>query len=157
MTDLELVEARWRVGHILASELASVAVELREAGLDAPALREVADMPPAALRVDGRRAFERALRELGGGGMSASEAALVVARRFAQLLLAGTITPSAAAKAIAELRWKAGPDVDRAFAAFDRLAARYEDASRSLVGRFPARRLDAAARAEARNLADAAP
>ena len=150
--DLELVEARWRVGHILTSELPAVANDLRAAGHDAPALAELAAMPSTGAGANGRRAFERALRELGRGGMDGTEAALVVARRFAELLLAGTISPRATAKAIARLRWKGGADLDRDLEPFQRLAERYEDAERGRLGRLLARRLDPAVRAEARKL-----
>ena len=151
--DLELVEARWRVGHILTSELAALAATLRGAGMDAPSLRALAETPAEDLRERGRATFERALRELGGGGMSASDSALLLSRHFAEQLLAGTITPRAAAKAIARVRWKGRAEVDAELLAFERLDCAYEEAEDNWVRRLVgARRLDAQVRREARKL-----
>ena len=140
------------MGHILTSELDVVAGHLREAGHEAPALAELAAAPPRELGTEARLTFERALRELGRGAMSTSEAAVVVARRFADLLLAGTITPRAGAKAIARLRWKGGADVDPQLGPFEQLAEQYEAAEQSRARRLVAPRLDRATRGEARKL-----
>ena len=150
---LELIEARWRVGHILTSDLGQVAASLRSAGIDAPSLRTLAETPPSDLRERGRATFERALRELGRGGMSASDGALLLSRHFAEQLLAGAITPRAAAKAIARVRWKGRAEVDAELLAFERLDCAYEEAEDSTVRRlFGSRRLDAEVRDEARKL-----
>ena len=131
------MEARWRAGHILTSELARVAGELRAAGHEAPALSELARTPPNELRGTGRKTFERALRELGHGGMSARDAAMVLARRWANLMLDGKISPRQAAKAIARLRFKAGAELDEHLLPFESLDAEYDElAQRRVRGRF---------------------
>ncbi len=97
--------------------------------------------------------LERALRELGRGGMSASDGALLLSRHFAEQLLAGAITPRAAAKAIARVRWKGRAEVDAELLAFERLDCAYEEAEESAVRRlFGSRRLDTKVRDEARRL-----
>ncbi len=150
---LERIEARWRLGHILASELAAAAEELLAAGHEAPALRELAAMRMADLRHAGRDTFESALRDLGRGGMTASEAVLVLARAFSERLLAGALAPAQAAKAIALLRWKAGPDVDEYVVPFELLDERYESLATRRVTAFMARRrLDRRVRRQAREL-----
>ena len=154
MNDLELVEARWRAGHILTSELTRVAGELRAAGHDVPALSELARTPSSELRTSGRKTFERALRELGHGGMNGRDAAMLLARRWASLMLEGTISPRQAAKAIARLRFKAGAELDEHLLPFEALDAEYDQVrQRRLRGRFTPR-LDRATRAAARRLAD---
>ena len=147
--DLELVEARWRIGHILTGELRGLAGDLRAAGHEVPALARLAER--SDVPKEDRQAFERALRELGRGGMTRSDAALVVARRWATLLLSGEITPRAGAKAIARLRFKGGADLDEHLLPFERLDT--DDATkRSRIRRAFTRRLDRATRAEARKL-----
>ena len=152
--NIELLEARWRVGYVFTSELGGVARELIAAGHDRPALTVLATMPPSELQEEGRRTFERALRELGHGGMSASDAALFVARHFAHLLLARRLDARATARAIALVRWKGGPDVDAPLAPFDRLAQEYERAVEGPLGGRLTLRLDRETRREARTLVD---
>jgi hypothetical protein len=149
MIDLELLEARWRMGRILTSELEGVAAELTAAGHDGPALTVL-----AAGRADPGDTFEQVLRELGGGGMPHDRAALVLARSFAQQLLDGDAPPRLAVKAIGGLRWKGGESVDEQLVPFTTLDERYERA-RSLgpLAGLLVPRLDRRARDLARGLA----
>jgi hypothetical protein len=152
LTEIELAEARFRVGHVLASQLPGLAQELLRGGRDVPALRRLATMDVEEARRDGRTTFERALRELGAGGMNESDAALVIARHFAEQVLEGETTPELAAKGIAFLRWKGGPAVDRQVEPFSRLAERYEQRSTGLIRRAFIGPLDRRVRSEARKL-----
>lgn len=149
--DVELLEARWRMGRILTSELQRVAAELTAAGHRGVALAAL-----AAGRADPRDAFEQVLRELGGGGMPHDRAALVLARSYAQLLLDGGAPPRLAVKAIGGLRWKGGQSVDTALAPFATLDERYERAGMlGPLARLLVPRLDRRARELARRLAEA--
>ena len=151
--DLERLEARWRVGHILTSELPAVADSLLASGLDAPTLRELAGIHSDDVGRETRQTFETVLRELGRGRMTASEAALILARVFSEQVLAGRLEPPAAARAIALLRWKGGPDVDEHIVPFELLDEKYEGLHvRRLSAFFVRRRLDRAVEKEARKL-----
>ena len=149
--NLDLVEARWRVGYIRASELPGLASELVAAGHGVPTLAQLADgvdRPPARKR----QMFELALRELGRGTMTGSDGARLVARSFAEGLLEGELTPRATARAIARVRWKGGPDVDAELCPFEELDERYEAIERSrlrpgFLTAFVDRRVRARARA----------
>jgi hypothetical protein len=125
--DIELVEARWRAGRILTSELGAIARELAAAGHESPSVSALASAPEGG-RADARSLFDSALTELGGGSMGEAEAALVLARLFARELLAGEIGPEPAARGINSLRWKGGPEVDGALGPFSELEDRYETA-----------------------------
>ena len=150
---LQLVEARWRVGYIRTSELPSLAGDLLAGGLDAPALRELAAVSSGEPAL-ARQTFERALRELGQGGMTATGAALALADEFAERLLAGTLAPRTAARAISLLRWKGGADVDEHVLPFEHLDEEYGELQRGPLGWVGGRRLDGAVRRQARKLLD---
>jgi hypothetical protein len=152
--NLDEVEARWRVGHILSSELATLARELVAGGHDVPALRQLAERGEALERPEARRTFERALRELGRGGMEVSEAALVLARVWAQELLSRRLTPRRGTRAIAYVRFRGSADVDGALEAFTELEDLYEAVARRRLGRVRRLPLNRRARAEARRLLD---
>jgi hypothetical protein len=147
--DLELLEARWRMGRILTSDLGRVAAELAAAGHGGPAVSAL-----AAGRTDPRDTFEQVLQELGGGRMADEHAALLLARSFAQGLLADRAPPRLAVKAIAGLRWKGGAGVDGKLVPFAELDERY-DRARSLgpLSGLLERRLDRRARDVARRFA----
>jgi DNA-binding transcriptional regulator YdaS (Cro superfamily) len=151
--DLELLEARWRTGRILSSDLPRIARELARAGHDAPAMAALLATPAHELPSQGRAVFERTLRQLGHGRMTPSEAALHIARRLAGQLLAGELRPDAVVKAVALVRWKGGPDVDAHLVPFSRLADRYETAASGPL-RLVRPWLDRRARSEARRLLD---
>lgn len=149
MTDVELLEARWRMGRILTSDLEAIAGELAAAGHSGAALSTL-----AAGRADPRETFEQVLLDLGGGHMPSDGAALLLARSFALELLAGEAPPRLAVKAIGGLRWKGGAAVDDALVPFALLDERYERA-RSLgpLHGLLAPLLDRRAQALARDLA----
>ena len=150
--NVELLEARWRIGYVFTSELPALARDLMAAGLERPALTMLAAMPADELQEEGRRTFERALRELGHGGLSVSDAALVVARHYAQLLLERRLRARAAVKAIALVRWKGGSDVDALLSPFEHLDREYERAADGPLGGRLTLRLDRETRREARTL-----
>jgi len=155
--NLDELEARWRAGHVLASELPSVARELVTAGHEVPALRQLLATPQAEVRGEGRRTFERALRELGVGGMSHSEAAMVLARRWSSELLDRTLSPRRVTSAIAHIRFRGSADVDEALQPFCELDDAYEAFGDRRLARFRMRALDRRARREARRLLDRYP
>jgi hypothetical protein len=150
--NLDEVEADWTAGHILTGELASLARTLVEGGHDVPALRQLLAMPFEEGRGEARRTFERALRELGRGGMSRSEAAMVLARRWSRELLARKLSARRATKAIAHVRFRGSADVDDALRPFSELYALYEDADERALARLRTLGLNRRARAEARRL-----
>jgi hypothetical protein len=149
--DVELLEARWRMGRILTSDLERIAAELAAAGYGGPTLTAL-----STGKAEPRQAFEEVLRELGGGQMHHDRAALVLARSYARQLLAGDAPPDLAAKAIGGLRWKGGEEVDDELVPFAQLAERYDRAGS--LGPFSpllTRRLDRRARELAGRLATA--
>ena len=155
--NLDHLEARWRAGHILASELPGVASELVASGHDVPALRQLLATPAGEVRGDARRTFERALRELGRGGMSQSEAAMLLARRWARELLDCNLPPRRVTSAIAHVRFRGSADVDDALQPFCELDDAYQASAERRLARFRLRALDHRARREARRLLDRYP
>ena len=150
--NLDELEARWRAGHILASELPDVARELVASGHDVPALRQLLATPADEVRGAARRTFERALRELGRGGMSRSDAAMVLARRWARELLERKLPPRRVTRAIAHVRFRGSADVDDALQPFCELDDAYEAFGDRRLARLRMRGLDRRARREARRL-----
>ncbi len=151
---LDDVEARWRAGHILSSQVPEVARELLAAGHDAPALRSLAESDETVDRREARRTFERALRELGRGGMGESEAAMILARGWAEQLVARRLSPSWATRAIAYVRFRGSVDVDEALEPFTELEDEYQTVSRQTFARLRMLPLNRRARAEARRLVE---
>jgi hypothetical protein len=94
--DLDLIEARWRIGLITPSDLRGVASELLDRGVSADSLIELFSLPIDAAIWNGSALFERALTELRGGQMPEAEAALVVAADIARGVLSGALEPSRA-------------------------------------------------------------
>lgn len=152
--DLEFVEASWRTGRYLTSDLPRIAGQLAAAGHDAPALRLLRDTAAEEVPGEGRELFELGLRELGRGAMTASEAALLIARRFAGQVVARKISARAGTKAIALVRWKGTADVDERLRPFSDLDDLYDDVGVGRLGRLRAVRLNRVARNEARRLLD---
>lgn len=150
--NLDEVEARWRAGHILTSELPDVARQLVEGGHDVPALRRLAAAEDEDLRSEGRRTFERALRELGRGGMDGSEAALTLARGWALELVEHKLAARRAVQAIAHVRFRGSVDVDAALEPFSELDDAYEAVAEQRFSRLRMIPLDRRARREAQRL-----
>jgi hypothetical protein len=150
--NLDEVEARWRAGHILTSELPALARDLVAAGHDVPALRQLVAAPEHGAASETRKTFERALRELGRGGMSDSEAALTLARHWAEQLLRRRLSPRWATRAIAYVRFRGSADVDEALEPFSELEELYEAASRGRLAPLRRLSLNRRARAEAKRL-----
>jgi len=91
--DLQLLEARWRVGEISESDLHEVADELLAKGEDDDALILLFSLDQAELRWTGADAFESLLRTWGGGSIGEGEAVSIVLRDLAAGVLAGTLAP----------------------------------------------------------------
>jgi hypothetical protein len=149
--NLDELEARWRAGHVLTSELPDLARELMGAGHDVPAVRQLAGEASSSA-LEARQTFERALRELGRGGMGTSEAAMVLARRWADQLVRRRLPARRATKAIALVRLRGRPDVDEALEPFSELLDRYEEVGSGRFARLRALPLDRRARREAKRL-----
>jgi len=149
--DLDELEARWRAGHVLTSELPELARELIGAGHDVPSVRQLAGGTPPSAH-EARQTFERALRELGRGGMGPSEAAMVLARQWADQLVRRRLAARRATKAIALVRLRGRPDVDEALEPFSELLEQYEAAGTGRFARLRALPLDRRARREAKRL-----
>ena len=101
--ELELLEARWRIGEITHGDLHAVADDLLQAGVDTPALIELFALTPDEARWKGAPIFERVLEELGAGGTTEAEAATVLARHIARMVLDGSISASEATSQAAGL------------------------------------------------------
>ncbi|MBD0328900.1 MAG: hypothetical protein ICV64_02200 [Thermoleophilia bacterium] len=151
--NLDELEARWRAGHILTSQLSEIARELLAEGHDVPAVRSLAEAGESDAG-EARRTFERALRELGRGGMNASEAAMLLARGWAEQLLARRLSPRWATRAIAYVRFRGSADVDEALGPFTELEDEYHAVSQQAFARLRMLPLNRRARAEARRLVE---
>jgi hypothetical protein len=91
--ELQLLEARWRVGEITESDLHGVADELLAKGEDDDALVQLFALDRDELRWAGADAFESLLRAWGGGTVSEAKAVDIVLRDIASGVVAGTIAP----------------------------------------------------------------
>ncbi len=97
--DLQLVQARWVLGHIPSAEVPRIAGEALEAGFDTPALRQLAGEKNPIMS-DVGPVFERAFKELGKEPLARESAGQVIARWWARSILRGDSTPYEGAKAI---------------------------------------------------------
>lgn len=89
--DLALLAAHWYREWIRSDQLQGIAIEALEAGLDSPALRQVAAYRPAECNWDVSALFEKALGELGVVRESQRDEALRLAQDVARQLVAGEI------------------------------------------------------------------
>jgi hypothetical protein len=85
--DLELVEARWRLGLIAPSDLRDVASDLLDNEIGSESLVGIYALPSDAVAWRGAELFDQALQELGRGEVTEEEAAHVVAGDIAADLL----------------------------------------------------------------------
>lgn len=92
--DLELIEARWRLGLIQPGDLRGVASDLLDAGVASDPLVDLFALPPDVVVWRGPELFERALDELAEGRTTEAEAAQAVVRRIAADLLSGAAEPA---------------------------------------------------------------
>ena len=106
--DLDLVEARWRIGLIMRNDLHAVAGELLDDGISADALIELFALPIDAVFWRGAPLFERALTDLGGGRMTEEEAAQALARDLARRVLSGTLPPAEGTSLAASIHVRTG-------------------------------------------------
>jgi hypothetical protein len=94
--DLDVIEARWRIGLITASDLHALASDLLDSGVSSDSLIDLFALPVDVAVWDGPALFDAALTELGRGRMTDTEAAHVVARHIARSVLSGALEPSQA-------------------------------------------------------------
>jgi len=85
--DLDVVEARWRIGLITANDLRGVANELLDEGVSTDSLIDLFALPVDVAFWEGPALFDRALSELGRGRMTEAEAARVLSRHIARGVL----------------------------------------------------------------------
>jgi hypothetical protein len=146
---VDVLEARWRLGHLLSTELADAAVEILQSGHDCDAVWELACTDVRDLPWQGAGLFERALEQLGRSRrMETPEAALTVAHRDAIECIAGEISPRELGRRVCRLV----PAADYARNGAIRPADEYDGG----WGR-PACELDEAMRTAARAFAGAHP
>jgi len=94
--DLELVEARWRLGLIQVSDLHRVASDLLDGGVISDSLVDLFALAPDAVAWRGAELFDRVLDELVQRRTTEAEAAQVVARCIASDVLSGAVEPEEA-------------------------------------------------------------
>lgn len=95
--DLAVFQARWQVADLAPDTVHVAATQLLEAGLDSPALVELAGATKLATRSDLDPLVRRALAELGRSPMSDSEARWVLAFEVARQITANEVEPLAGA------------------------------------------------------------
>jgi hypothetical protein len=95
----DMVAARWVLGLIPSQELPQIATEALEAGLDSPALRELAGELHPTLDASGPLG-EEILDEIGVGIPDRSRAGFVLARAYAAQINDGTLSPYEGARQI---------------------------------------------------------
>jgi hypothetical protein len=108
MQPINSLEAQWRTRGIRVEELREVAGALLTEGADADALIDLFALEPDELPWQASPLFERALQQLGGGGMSEAEAVEVLLNDLAQSIEGGEKTPAEAAVAAASLYVRLG-------------------------------------------------
>lgn len=110
--DLDLVEARWRLGVFPPEGLPDVARRIVADGRDGVALRALAELDRPTRSAAGSL-FEDALDELGRERMSHDAAALIVARDLARRIVSGQLTPREGADKIAWEVWDQARELDQ--------------------------------------------
>lgn len=124
MTLPEVVD-KYVLGMFLIDDLPQIAIDLVKKGYESPSLREL-----AGLQVDDseviRNLFLMSLEELGMKVPSITEAGLSTARRIANDILIGSVTPYEGAKNIWEDIYTKYPDLTR-LKPFVGMASEYED------------------------------
>src|SRR5881296_1271755 len=122
--DPNLTIAQWVLGQIASERLPLVAQDALEAGLDSPALRELAGEANPAMS-DAGPIFDRALKELGLALMTRSEAGLVLAKMYARQILTGAFGPYEGARRIWREAWNR--ECDERLSSFVYWASEYEE------------------------------
>jgi hypothetical protein len=135
--DLVVAQARWILELLAPEALAPLAIDALCNEFDTPALRELAG-ETARTRFELEPVAARAFRELGLPPLAADEARLVVARSWAERILADLVSPYEGARGI----WREGctePPHDERLFEFLRFASEHEDfrfAEESAPGRY---------------------
>ena len=122
---LDQLAAMYVLGTLAAGDLPAVAVDALEAGYDSPSLRQLAST--SRFDTDGLgNLFTKTLNELGVPIPSPSEAGLELARRIAESITRGTVSPYDGARQIWEEVYTRFPQLAelRPFVGF---ASEYED------------------------------
>jgi hypothetical protein len=99
VSPLALAGARWKLNQLASDDLPKVASELLSAGLDSPALREVAGWTQP-IRSEVGPVFEKALSELGSPLPDQQLALRLLAKDYAAQIVAGTLDPYEGARRI---------------------------------------------------------
>jgi len=102
-----MVAAKWVLGLIPSEALPQIAADALAAGLDSPALRELAGELRPTLDASGRL-FEEILDEFGVGIPDRSRAGLILARAYAAQITNGSLSPYEGARQI----WNIQLDVE---------------------------------------------
>jgi hypothetical protein len=95
--EIDVVHALYTLRLLPGEDMPGVGVSLLEAGVDTPAIRELAGQESATLRDTGDL-FERVLAELRRPEMAFKEAVIIVARDLARKVILGTMTAREAAQ-----------------------------------------------------------
>jgi len=143
-----MVAARWVLGLIPSQALPKIATHALEAGLDSPALRELAGELYPTLGASGPL-FEQILDEVGIDIPDRSRAGLVLARAYAAQITDGTLSPYEGARKIWRIQIEVAlrPELD----SFVYWASEWQDAD----GAERRHECEAAIRIAALGLADA--
>ena len=107
-TDLEMIEAKWRLGLIRASDLHKLASNLLDEGVESESLIALFALPPDAVIWSGPTLLDAAFVELGGGELTDDTAAWHVAQDMARRVLNGTLRPSDALGQAASIHVRTG-------------------------------------------------
>jgi hypothetical protein len=153
--DLNLVEARWRLGLITASDLHELASSLLDEGVESESLIELFALPTDEVIWSGSRLFEKALVEVGRGELTDDEAARAVAYDLARRVLDGSLRPPEALAQAASIHVSTGYRFDvfhRLYTLDDEIGSLDADA-RSYLGRSEPDIVEDV-RIEARRIAD---
>lgn len=90
--DLLLAAAYWRLGLLAAEDLPEIASQGLESGMDSPSLRILAGEQHCSMATC-KLLFERSLRELRIAMPAHDEAGFRIAKRYAQQIVSGQLTP----------------------------------------------------------------
>lgn len=110
--DLDLVEARWRLGVFPPEGLPEVARQLAAEGHEGVATKALSELDRPT-RSSASSLFDDVLDELGRERMAFDTAALLVARDIARRIVDGHLSPREGAHAIAWEVWDKAREVER--------------------------------------------
>ena len=131
--NLQVTQARCRLGYLRGEELPDIAVAMLQCGFDSQALRELAALDRPTLR-DAGELFERALEELDQPRFTVPVAREILLRELLTDIISGRIDPGEGAREL----WARAHDFETedAWTVFIALYSEYEDhpAKRAVLG-----------------------